>query len=337
MRSVLLFGIAAGLCASVAAQAPKLHAARDVRILMGTRFEIAAYAERAALADSVVRAGVAEVQRIERLISSWDSTSQTSAINRAPVGEPVPTDAELLALIARAKKLHAYTEGAFDATAGGGLRGLYAFRGQDTTLPSAAQLADCSTRIDASAVVVDRAAGTATRLRPHVRLDFGGIGKGYAANRVRALMRAVPGVHGGVVNAAGDIAAFGTAADGKPWRIGIADPRDPDRWLGQVAITDAAVVTSGDYEKYFTHAGRRYAHIVDPRTCLPTTAVRSATVVCPDAELADALATACFVLGPERAVALIDATKSVEALIVTDAGVLVRSKGLTLQPYAPGK
>jgi len=165
-----------------------------------------------------------------------------------------------------------------------------------------------------------------------MRIGFGAIGKGYAASMARERMRADTNVLGGVVNASGDLATFGINENGESWKIGITDPINPERWLGELEVGELAVVTSGDYEKYFMSDGKRYAHIIDPRTGLPTCGVRSVTIVCPNAEVADALATSVFVLGATEGLALINRVKSVEGLIVDDTGQKLSSRGLTLLP-----
>ena len=313
-------------------QGDSLAQARRELLLMGSRFAFGAYADSEAAAERAVAVGIAEVERIERIISSWDPASETSAVNAAAGGAPVAVSTELIDLVARCAKVSALTDGAFDITAGG-LGGLYRFAGQDTVLPGAAQLRTAAALIDYRAVEIDRAAGTLRLARPGMRMGFGAIGKGYAANRARDAMAEVDGVRGGVVDASGDLATFGRGAD-SAWHIGIADPRHPDRWLGQLDVAgDAAVVTSGDYEKYFTAGGVRYAHIIDPRTALPTTGVRSATVACADAEVADALATAIFVLGHEVGLQLLDRLRGVEGLVVAADGSLHTSSGLALAPF----
>ena len=330
----LLVGCVGRAAAQHAPPADSLHEARRVLLLMGTRFAFGAYATTAAAAERAVEAGIAEVARIERRISSWDPASETSAVNYAAGRAPVAVSAELLALLARCRKVSELTGGAFDVTAGG-LADLYRFGGQDTTLPAPGRLAGARARVDYRGVAIDREAQTVALAREGMRIGFGAIGKGYAANRAREVMRAAEGVVGGVVDAAGDLATFGRGRDAA-WHVGIADPRDPARWLGQLDVTgDRAVVTSGDYERYFTVGSTRYAHVVDPRTALPTTDVRSATVVCADAELADALATAIFVLGPREGIDLLDGLRGVEGLIVDADGARHTSKGLTLAPYVP--
>lgn len=309
-----------------------LYQAKRVLILMGTRFTIGAYAESPAIAQRAVAAGIAEVERIERLISSWDPASETSAVNAAAGGAPVAVAPELIDLVGRCAKVSELTDGAFDITAGG-LSGLYRFGGQDTVLPAGDRVSDAVELVDYRAVEIDREAGTLRLTKNGMRIGFGAIGKGYAANRARAVMSAIEGVSGGVVDASGDLATFGEGTD-DAWHIGIADPRHRDRWLGQIDVGGGgAVVTSGDYEKYFSADGKRYAHIIDPRTALPTVGVRSATVVCADAEVADALATAIFVLGHEVGVTLLDRLRGVEGLVVASDGTLHTSSGLTLAPY----
>ncbi|MEM9023843.1 MAG: FAD:protein FMN transferase, partial [Bacteroidota bacterium] len=135
---------------------------------------------------------------------------------------------------------------------------------------------------------------------------------------------------GGLVNAGGDLACWGRMENGDDWTIGIADPMRKEEVLGWVLINDLAIVTSGNYEKFFMANGKRYAHIIDPRTGYPASGTKSVTIVCPDAELADALATAVFILGAQQGIALIDRLKDVECLVVNDRNELGSSKGLIL-------
>ena len=163
-----------------------------------------------------------------------------------------------------------------------------------------------------------------------MRIGFGGIGKGYAANRAKQIMMTMDGVKGGVVNASGDLVVWGNNGTEGDWNIQISDPKNINKSLGTIAIKNASVVTSGDYEKYFTYQGKRYAHIINPNTGIPTTGIKSATVVCPDAELGDALATAVFVLGPTEGMNLINKLKNTEALIITDKDLVLTSNKLEL-------
>ena len=309
------------------------YTAKEVLLLMGTRFELGAFAKTQAAADHAVADAIAEIWRIEALISSWDPNSQTSKINATAGDSGTYVDEELYRLIERSLKISALTDGAFDITAGGFNR-LYRFGGQDTTLPSIEVLANAVSTMDYHQIDLakDKFGYHVKLNKAGFRIGFGAIGKGYAANMAREVMRRDTNVLGGVVNAAGDLATFGINEQGASWKIGITDPINPQRWLGELEVGELAVVTSGDYEKYFMVNGQRYSHIIDPRTALPTQGVRSVTIVCPNAEIADALATSVFVLGETKGLALINRLKNIEGLIITEDGRKFSSQGLTLLP-----
>ncbi|MFK7923421.1 MAG: FAD:protein FMN transferase, partial [Bacteroidia bacterium] len=168
------------------------------------------------------------------------------------------------------------------------------------------------------------------------KIGFGGIGKGYAANKASLLMLEM-GIESGLVNAGGDIICWGRPAEREAWRIGVADPKSRTQILAWLGINDLAVVTSGDYERFAMIEGKRYAHIINPKTGWPVSGLKSVTIVCPDAELADALATSVFVLGPEEGLALINRLKGVEGLFVTDEDELISSKGIELERSSEGE
>ncbi|MCB9040089.1 MAG: FAD:protein FMN transferase [Lewinellaceae bacterium] len=297
--------------------------------LMGSGFEFTAIHEDVALANAAIDAGIAEVSRIERLISSWDENSQTSAINRNAGIAPVPVDEELFRLIQRSLKVSGITDGAFDISFAA-IEKLYLFNGSDTTLPPADEVARSVAKINFRNIILNPQKHTVFLKEEGMRIGFGAIGKGYAANRARAVMQAM-GIANGLVNASGDLTCWGKQEDGRDWGIAIADPDDKMRAIAWLPIGEGAVVTSGDYEKFLMVDGKRYAHIIDPRTGYPTTGIKSATIVCPDAELADALATSVFVLGKERGLALINQLKGIECLIITEDNELLASKNLQLQ------
>ena len=337
MHVGLLLLVTTSVSAVAVAQTPSDPArgvtAERTLLLMGSRFRFSVHAIDSVTAARAIDTAVAEVARIEALISSWDPTSETSRLNGAG-GAPVAIDDELFALIERSVKVSRLTRGAFDVSAAG-LHRVYRFARQDTTLPDARVVADSRAAVGFEHIALDRAARTVRLGLPGMRIGFGAIGKGYAANRARELARAMPGVLGGVIDASGDLATFGRPPGDSLWHVRIGDPTRPGHWLGQVDVAEAAVVTSGDYERYFLAGGERHAHIVDPRTGYPTTGVASATVVCPDAELGDALATALFVLGAADGIALLDRLKRVEGFVVDASGGVHASRGLSLQPYAP--
>lgn len=299
---------------------------------MGTRFEITAMAEETKIAQSAVKEGIQEIQRIEKLISSWDANSQTSAINQNAGVRPVNVDLELFNLIERSLKISQLTKGAFDISFAS-IDHIYLFDKQEHNLPAEDQRSVSIQSINWQNVVLNRDEQSVLLKNKGMRIGFGGIGKGYAANRASKIMKEIVGVRSGIVNASGDIYAWGENGNTNGWSIQIANPEDPNLSIGQLYIKDASVVTSGDYEKYFMNNGSRYSHIIDPKTGLPTSGIKSATIICPDAELGDALATSLFVLGIEEGLALINRLKNVEALIISDDNEVFKSNNLVFDKY----
>lgn len=314
------------------AQESSLVAQKKVLQLMGSRFEVTAVAEDKQLAWNAINAGIKEMERIERLISSWDKNSQTSAINRNAGVRHVTVDKELYDLIFRAVKVSQLTEGAFDISFGSMDR-IWKFDGSMTEMPSVEIVANARAKINWQNIVMDAEKQTVFLKEKGMKIGFGAIGKGYAANKAKTLMQKMEGIHGGLVNASGDLTAWGESPDNQGWLINITNPKDKEVALGYLQIQNGAVVTSGDYERFVQFEGKRYAHIIDPRTGYPTTGIKSVTVVCPDAELADALATSVFVLGKENGLALVNQLKNIECLIVTDNDEILTSENLKLNYF----
>ncbi len=328
---ILLFLLSA-LSGSGIDYPPALTAQKKVVKLMGCRFEITAVAKNDTIAWEAINVGIGEIERIERLISSWDKNSQTSQINRQAGIQPVQVDQELFDLIYRAKKVSGLTKGAFDISFASMDR-IWRFDGSMEAFPSQQQIDQARRFINWQNIQLDAANRTVFLKENGMKIGFGAIGKGYAANRAKEVMATITGVEGGLVNASGDLINWGTSNRSDGWRIQIADPQAVDKGLGWLQINDMAVVTSGDYERFVEHNGKRYAHIIDPRTGRPTTGIKSVTIVCTDAEVADALATSVFVLGREEGLALINQLKGVECLIITDEDELLSSDHLTLNRH----
>lgn len=305
---------------------------KETLLLMGSRFDITALAETDTLAWQAVQAGIQEISRIERLISSWDPASQTSAVNRNAGIAPVVVDKELYDLVFRARKVSQLTKGAFDISFAS-MDKIWRFDGSIKELPDPAEVETARQHIDWQKIILDPEKQTIFLQEQGMKIGFGAIGKGYAANRAKAVIAKMPGVNGGLVNAAGDLLAWGASPKSEGWTIKIADPKDKAQALGWLQIKDMAVVTSGDYERFLEFDGKRYAHIIDPRTGYPTTGIKSVTIVCPDAELADALATSVFVLGKTAGLQLINQLNGVTCLIVTDDDELLRSDDLQFNYY----
>ncbi len=314
------------------AQDTSLVAQKKILQLMGSRFELTAVATTKQEAWDAINAGIKEIERIELLISSWDENSQTSEINRKAGISSVPVDKELYDLIYRTKKVSQLTEGAFDISFASMDR-IWKFDGSMKQMPDGEIIKKAKAKINWQDIILDSEKQTVFLKNKGMRIGFGAIGKGYAANRAKELMRNRKGVKGGVVNASGDLITWGVSNKEEGWVVSITNPKDKEVALGWLQINGLSVVTSGDYERFVEFAGKRYAHIIDPRTGYPTTGIKSVTLICPDAELADALATAVFVLGKEKGLALVNQLKQTDCLIVTDEDEILPSNNLQLNYF----
>jgi thiamine biosynthesis lipoprotein len=297
-------------------------------ILMGSAFSFTAVHESPQGAWDAIVAGIQEVQRIEALISSWSSTSETSAINRNAGIQPVKVSKELFDLIQRSKSISELSNGHFDISFAS-IDKVWKFDGSMKSVPTDAALAASVAKIDYHKIVLDDKAKTVFLSETGMRIGFGAIGKGYAAEQAKRVMESV-GSNSGVVNAGGDLAAWGTRPDGKDWSIGIADPTDKNNVLSYLNISNYAVVTSGNYERFAEIDGKRYCHIINPKTGWPVTGMQSVTIICESAEVADALATTVFVLGEKDGLALINHLQGVECIIVNNRQEFVYSENVEL-------
>lgn len=298
-------------------------------ILMGSRFEITAISPSDSIAWQAINAAETEIRRIEKLISSWDPNSQTSQINRAAGISPVKVDEELFQLIRRSQKISQLSGGAFDISFAS-INKIWRFDGSMEMLPDSSEVAQSVANINWRNIKLQPDSLQVFLGQEGMRIGFGGIGKGYAANRAKAIMLRM-GITSGLVNAGGDLIAWGQRADNSPWSIGIAEPQNPAAIFARLEINNQAVVTSGNYEKNVVFDGKRYAHIIDPRTGWPVQELKSVTIICPDAELADGLATAIFVLGPQQGLHLVNQLKGIQCLMITTDNQILQSEGLALQ------
>ncbi len=257
--------------------------------------------------------------RVEGEMSRYRDDSIVSAIDRnAPRWTPISPD--LAAVLREAVRVAALSKGAFDPTIGA-VSGLWGFGEKGGHLPETKALKAALATVGYPRLVVE--GRRARLLYSGTHLDLGGIAKGYAVDRAAELL-VKAGVKGAIVNAGGDIRVVGERPGGGPWHIGIQHPRDPQALLTKLDVTDTAVVTSGDYERYFIEDGVRYHHILDPATGRPARGCESVTVVTASAMAGDALATACFVLGPERGMALLKRAGVAQAIIVDAKGGILR-------------
>ena len=297
--------------------------------LMGSRFDITVVAMDSTQAHGYIDMAVNEITRIERLISSWDPNSQTSAINRHAGIESVAVDAELFNLIERAIGISKLTDGAFDISYAS-MDKIWKFDGTMTEMPTESVIKNSISKVGYPNIILNKAKRTVFLRKKGMKIGFGAIGKGYAADRAKDLLKK-NGVIAGIINASGDMNSWGMQPDGTAWKVAITNPLDKNKVFALLPITNGAVVTSGNYEKYVTFNGVRYTHIIDPRTGYPATGIISVTVFAPKAELADALATSVFVMGKDVGLNRIEQLPKVECIIIDAAGNIISSKNIEIK------
>lgn len=298
-------------------------------LLMGNRFGITVVHDEPVYAESAIDAAIGEIKRIESLLSTYKEDSETNLINANAGGRPVKVSPETYALIERSIRISTITQGAFDITYGSIDRSLWNFDTNMTKLPDP-RIAKSMTRlVNFRNIVLDPEEGTVSLLQEGMRIGFGGIGKGYAAEMARQLLREM-GIAGGVVNASGDLTVWGLQQDGKAWSVGIAHPDRKEQPFAMMDLHDSAVATSGNYEKFVVINGKKYSHTIDPRTGMPVTGIKSVTVFSPNAELCDALATPVTIMGVEAGLHLVNQLPAVECVIIDDDNKLYTSKHINL-------
>ena len=286
--------------------------------LMGSRFDITVVAKDSTAANSDINMAVAEITRIEKRISSWDPNSETSLVNTNAGIKPVKVSQELFDLIKRAIGISKLTDGAFDITYAS-MDKIWKFDGSMTRMPAEEDIKSSVSKVGYQNIILNEAEHTVFLKLPGMKIGFGAIGKGYAADRAKDLLQS-KGVIAGIINASGDMNTWGKQVNGEDWKVAITNPMDKNKAFALLPIKNEAVVTSGDYEKFVEFNGTRYAHIINPRTGYPATGIISVTVFAPKAELADALATSVFVMGKEVGLNRINQLPKVECIIIDVEG-----------------
>ena len=297
-------------------------------LLMGTRFDITVVAKDSVQSNAYIDLAIEEITRIEKLISSWDPGSQTSEINRNAGIKPVKVDEELFTLIGRSVELSKLTDGAFDISFASMDR-IWKFDGSMTEMPSEEKVKQSVAKVGYRNIILDSENLTVFLKIPEMKIGFGAIGKGYAADRAKNLLMS-KGVSAGIINASGDMNTWGKQPDGKHWKVAITNPMDKNKAFATLPINEGAVVTSGNYEKYVSFNGTRYTHIIDPRTGYPSSGIISATVFAPKAELADALATSIFVMGKVTGIDFINQLPKIECILIDEDGTILTSKNIQI-------
>jgi len=296
--------------------------------LMGSRFDITVVTDDSSLATEYISIAIKEISRIEKLISSWDTNSQTSEINRNAGIKPVKVDKELFDLIQRSLAISKLTDGAFDISYAS-MDKIWKFDASMKTMPSEEEIKKSVSKVNYQNIIVNEENKTVFLKLKGMKIGFGAIGKGYAADKTKNLLIS-KGVKAGIINASGDMNTWGKQPNGKDWMVAITNPLNKNNAFALLPISNKAVVTSGNYEKYVTFNNKRYTHIIDPRTGYPATDIISVSVFAPKAELADALATSIFVMGTNVGLNRINQLNGIECIIIDSNGNIHTSKKINI-------
>ncbi|GAB3723665.1 FAD:protein FMN transferase [Flavobacterium koreense] len=299
--------------------------------MLGSPFEITVVAKDTIQGNYFIDKAVAEVKRIENLISDWIPTTQISEVNKNAGINPVKVDDEVFQLVTRANKISKLTNGAFDISYAS-MDKIWKFDGSMKEMPTKEAIKSSVEKIGYEKIIMNDSTKTIFLKEKGMKLGLGGIGQGYIADKVKALLQN-EGCKSGIVNVSGDINTWGKQIDDKPWTIGIINPMNKNKVFATFPLEDSAVETSGSYEKFVMFNGVRYSHIIDPRTGYPATGIVSVSVFAKQTEIADALATGIFVLGIDVGLDLVNQLKGIECIIVDDKGKIHTSKGIDIQKY----
>ena len=286
-------------------------------LLMGNQFEISAVSDNEQNANRIINAGIDEIKRIEKLLTTFHDSSETNLINRNAGIEPIRVSEEIFNLIERSIKISSITQGAFDITYGSIDKSLWNFDTQMKSLPDKQTAREMVRLINYRNIVLDRENSTVFLKEKGMRIGFGGIGKGYAAEMAKCKMQQL-GITNGIVNASGDLTTWGLQPNGDEWTVGIANPNISGEVFSFLKISGLAVATSGNYEKFIMIDGKKYSHTIDPRTGLPVTGIKSVTIITKNAEIADAMATPVTIMGVKAGLHMINQMKDVDVIIIDD-------------------
>ncbi|CAM3519918.1 FAD:protein FMN transferase [Flavobacterium gelidilacus] len=299
--------------------------------LLGSPFDITVVAKDSIQANAYTNAAIEEVKRIENLISDWIPTTQISSVNTNAGIQPIKVDPEVYDLVERALKISKVTNGAFDISYASMDR-IWKFDGSMIKMPSKEEIKKSVEKVGFQNVILNPKDTTIFLKNKGMKIGLGGIGQGYIADKIKELLKS-KGCESGLVNVSGDISTWGKQIDGNPWTIAIINPMNKNKVFATFPLEDTAVETSGSYEKYVTFNGKRYSHIIDPRTGYPASGIVSISVFAKQTEMADALATGIFVMGVEVGLDFVNQIKGLECIIVDDKGVIHTSKNIDLKKH----
>jgi thiamine biosynthesis lipoprotein len=298
--------------------------------LMGNTFTITVVAKSEEIANAHIDLAIEEIRRIEKLLTTYKNDSQTNLINENAGIKPVKVDQEVFSLIERCVGISKITQGAFDISYGSLDKSLWNFDKTMTKLPDAATAKKMVHLIDYRNIILNKENITVYLKNEGMRIGFGGIGKGYAAEMAKQIL-IKNNVKSGIINASGDLCAWGLQPNKKKWTIGVANPDSPAAAFSYIEVSNKAVATSGNYEKFVTINGRKYSHTIDPKTGLPITGIKSVTIMASNAEFADAMATPIAVMGIKAGLYLIDQIPDLYCIIIDDNNKIYTSKNINLK------
>jgi len=297
--------------------------------LMGARWDFTIVAKDSLTAERNIDICIAEVSRIENLISDWIPATQVSQVSSNAGLKPVKVSAEVFELTKRALHLSEITGGAFDISFAAMDR-IWKFDGSMTEMPTPAAIKKSVEKVGYKNIILDSANSTIYLKLKGMKIGFGALGEGYAADRCRQMMLA-RGIKAGIVNGSGDMSTWGRQPNGKDWTIGITNPAKTSELIKVISLKQRSVVTSGTYEKFVEFNGKRYSHIINPKTGYPATGLTSVTVFGPSAEAANGFSTSMMVLGKDAALKFIKQFPAYQYLIITDEGRIISSRQLDVK------
>lgn len=291
--------------------------------LMGSRFQITLVDKDSISAERNIDKAIAEITRIENLISEWRPETQISQVNQNAGIKPIKVDKEVFDLTKKSLYFSKLTDGAFDISIVA-MDKIWKFDDSMNELPSEQAIKESVRNVGYQNIILDSTNSTIFLKNPGMKIGFGSIGKGYAADKTRDLMKSM-GVKAGIIDASGDISTWGNQPDGKPWAIGINNPFNDHKMAAILYFKENAVTTSGSYEKYAEIHGKRYSHIMNPKTGYPSTGLTSVTITGPNATMANGFSTSVMVLGEKDGLKLLKPFPEYHYLLITDKGKIIKN------------
>jgi thiamine biosynthesis lipoprotein len=323
MKKILLFFI----LVSISSFGQIIH--KRKLILLTSPFEMTVVAKDTVEANQYIDLAIAEVKRVENLVSDWKPETQISHVNQNAGIQPVKVDDEVFQLVKRSIKISKLTDGAFDISYAS-MDKIWKFDGSMKEMPTAEAIKKSVEKVGFQKIILDEKEKTIFLRDKGMKLGLGGIAQSFIADNIRDLLKS-KGCTSGIANVSGDIAAWGKQPDGKPWTIGIINPMNKNKIFATFSLVDSSVETSGTYEKYVVFDGIQYSHIINPKTGYPAQGIVSVTVFAKQTEIADGLAKGVFLFGVEAGLNLVNQLKGIECIIVDSKGKIYSSKGIDIK------